>query len=100
MANQNAKLLIRDLGLFDPNDTKPGESASGIIHSCDLCGKRGRWNKKWAWFGSYGDMDAEVVLKSCGCASPTETEGELLLAEKRTRLGLRPKVRRVGYHFE
>ena len=85
------------LGLRDENDLKLDESTSGQIHFCDICGKRGRWNLRWSWFGSYLDYDAEVILKLCGCTSLTEADGKRLLAEKRTGMGLRPTAKRHRY---
>lgn len=80
--------------LFDPTDVKAGESTSGVIHVCDLCGRRGRWTKGWAQFGSYLDEDAGVILKSCGCSRPSDEAAAILLAEKRKRAGRPAKVRR------
>lgn len=84
--------------LFDPTLVKPGESCSGIIHVCDVCGGRGRWTDEWSWYGSLFDQDAGIILKTCGCARPPEGEAAVLLAAKRKRLGHPPKVRRYGYH--
>lgn len=73
--------------LFDPTDVKPGESCSGIIHVCDVCGKRGRWNDQWSWYGSLADEDDAVVVKVCGCVQLRTTDALTLLKAKRKRIG-------------
>ena len=87
-------MATNKLKLFDPTDLKPGESLSGIIHECDVCGKRERWHDQWRWYGSVADQDAGITLKICGCVVPSETEGKALLAAKRVRLGRSAKVSR------
>ena len=87
------------LALFDPTDVQPGESCSGVIHVCDVCGRRGRWTGQWAWFGSYGDLDAGITLETCGCTQLSNEEAAILLAAKRKRHGRPAKVRRHGFHF-
>ncbi len=35
-------------------------------HRCDGCGKEGRWNKNWEWYGSYLDLDeGGQITKAC-----------------------------------
>ncbi len=79
--------------IFDPTtDVKPGQSNSGVVHTCDLCGRRGRWDDDWSFYGSIADQDAGIVLKTCGCARPSEKEATALLAKKRRRHGRPGKV--------
>lgn len=87
-------MAAKKLKLFDPSDLKLGESLSGIIHVCDVCGNRERWNDQWSSYGSYLDADAGITLEVCGCVVPSEEEGMALLAEKRKRLGRPARVSR------
>lgn len=91
-------MAVSTLKVFDPTAVKSGESLSGIIHTCDLCGRCGRWNIEWSMYGSLADEEAGVVLKACGCKRPSSTEAESLLAAKRKQLGRPAKVSRQGYH--
>ena len=86
------------LRIYDDAATD-GESLSGIIHCCDLCGKRGRWTDAWTWFGSAADEECEIILKFCGCKSISTTDAMILLESKRVKQGLpkRPRVVCGGY---
>lgn len=81
------------LHIFDDTKTKRGESKSGIIHVCDVCGCRERWNLCWSTYGSLLDEDCGVVLKTCGCRKLTDIEASDLLREKRIALRLSPRPR-------
>ena len=92
--------MTHSLKLFDPTSVKPGESCSGVIHVCDVCGKRGRWNDQWNWYGSHADEELGVVVKTCGCGYLTEgreqlptQEALILLKAKKRRIGLPIKAR-------
>lgn len=66
------------LKLFDPDDVKPGESLSWVVHRCDICGRRFRWNAESQWYGPYDPDDGPIVV-SCGCRIPGVKEcGEIL----------------------
>jgi hypothetical protein len=67
--------------IFDPNKIKPGESLSGVIFKCDLCGRRGRWSISWSRFCGIDDSFPETLF-SCGCRVPDETEAEILRRRK------------------
>lgn len=80
------------LRIFDDTPT-PGESTSGVIHVCDLCGNRGRWNDSWSWFGSDADEECEIILKICGCETISRNMALKLLIKKRLDRGLPQRPR-------
>ena len=74
--------------LFDATDTTPGQSLSGVIHRCDVCGRRARWNDRWSFYGSVSDDDDGIVLKLCGCKRRlSQSESEQMLGSKRVTRG-------------
>jgi len=73
------------LKLFD-DTPQPGESLTGVIHTCDLCGHRGRWSDRWRWFGSLRNLDDGCVLKVCeNCPTINNNDATRLLKEKQAR---------------
>lgn len=38
-------------------------------HECCICGKVGKWDKNWSWYGSFLDMDNGKELGKC-CSKP------------------------------
>ena len=88
----------KEIRIFD-DTPRQGESTSGVIHSCDLCGRRGRWTNAWSWYGSEADLECGVVVKTCGCQSVTDKEADSMLRAKRKALGLGPRPRRCSGGF-
>jgi hypothetical protein len=93
-AERELEMATEPLKLFDPTDVKPGDSCSGIVHVCDACGKRGRWNDKWSWYGSLADEDDSVAVKLCGCEQLSQKDALILLKAKRRRIGRPIKIRK------
>jgi hypothetical protein len=42
-------------------------------HQCCICEKQGKWNKNWAWFGNYKDIDDGKKIDKC-CSDKCITE--------------------------
>ncbi len=56
---------------------------SGESHQCSVCGKVGKWNKNWQWYGSYQDLeDGKEIIKTCSdnCRKDIEKQ-PLILGE-------------------
>lgn len=74
-------LPLQTLKIFDDTPS-PGVSDSGVIHCCDVCGKRGRWTASWCWYGS---IDDDRPVKMCGCRSLSNSEAAALHRKVRNR---------------
>ena len=58
------------IDLSDDDTAEPG----AIVWTCDQCGKRGRWEPGWTWFGSHRQMDLTGKPEAVMCSPACRTE--------------------------
>jgi len=73
---------MHSLKIFDDTQ-RPEESSSGIIHTCDACGRRGRWTTEWSIYGSLIDEEDGYAAKFCGCKKISTVEAKTIVQAKR-----------------
>lgn len=67
------------------------------LYRCDVCGKVGKWDKSWSWFGSLGLQDERPQDVPTLCSNQCELEFRQGMAVGRIKV---PNVKYQGYQVK